>query len=131
ILKKGEIKFENDDNNNALWADLVRKTDTIRVYNVHLASIRFQKSDYEAIGQDPGPGLKRKAKVVEQQIFSRLREAYIKRVSQAKKVIEHVKTSPYKVLLCGDFNDTPVSYCYSQFSEVLSDAFAGAGSGWG
>jgi endonuclease/exonuclease/phosphatase family metal-dependent hydrolase len=130
ILDRGILNFENDKNNNALWVDLIRKTDTIRVYNIHLASIRFQKSDYEAIGQDPGPGQRKKLQT-EQRIIGRLRDAYVKRVSQTAEVIEHIKKSPYKVIVAGDFNDTPVSYCYSQFNSLLNDAFANAGSGWG
>ncbi|HLP11018.1 MAG TPA: endonuclease/exonuclease/phosphatase family protein [Flavobacteriales bacterium] len=130
VIASGEIKFENDPNNNAVWADLKRKTDTIRVYNVHLSSLRFQKSDYEAIGQEPGPGQKRRSSA-EQQILSRIKNAFIKRVSQTNTVLDHVKTSPYKNLVCGDFNDTPVSYCYGQFSSILNDAFASSGSGWG
>jgi endonuclease/exonuclease/phosphatase family metal-dependent hydrolase len=130
VLASGEIKFENDPNNNAVWADLKRKTDTIRVYNVHLSSLRFQKSDYEALGQEPGPGQKKRSST-EQQIFSRIKSAFIKRVSQTNTVLDHVKTSPYKTAVCGDFNDTPVSYCYGQFSTVLNDAFASTGCGWG
>lgn len=129
ILNSGEIKFENDDNNNALWVDLKRKTDTVRVYNVHLSSIRFQPQDYEAMGEDMSPGQKKSKE--EQRIYSRLKEAFVKRVTQTEKVLEHVKTSPYKTIVCGDFNDTPVSYCYAQFSKTLTDAFTVSGSGWG
>lgn len=129
ILNSGKIVFENDSNNNALWVDVKRQKDTIRIYNVHLSSIRFQKSDYEALGEDAGPG--RRNNTAEQQIFSRLSIAFKKRIAQTQKVLKHVKTSPYKVVLCGDFNDTPMSYCYSQFNEVLNDAFTQSGGGWG
>lgn len=131
IIEKGEIKFENDDNNNALWVDLKRKTDTLRVYNVHLSSIRFQAKDYEALGQEPGPGQKKKNNQLEQRIYGRLKEAFVKRVEQTEKVLAHIQQSPYKTLVCGDFNDTPVSYCYSRFSQYLTDAFTVSGRGWG
>lgn len=130
ILQKGEIKFENDNNNNALWVDIKRKTDTIRVYNVHLSSIRFQPQDYAALGEEAGPGQMKKTEL-EQRIFSRLKTAFIKRVQQTQKVLEHVKKSPYQTVVCGDFNDTPVSYCYAQFNQYLTDAFTVSGSGWG
>ncbi|HYG51774.1 MAG TPA: endonuclease/exonuclease/phosphatase family protein [Flavobacteriales bacterium] len=130
VIASGDIKFVNDPNNNAVWADLKRKTDTIRVYNVHLSSLRFQKGDYEAFGQEPGPGQKKKSSN-EQRIISRIYNAFLKRVPQTQAVLDHVKKSPYKTIVCGDFNDTPVSYCYGQFSAVLNDAFATAGSGWG
>ena len=42
-----------------------------------------------------------------------------------------IKNSPYPVVLCGDFNDTPVSYCYNVVSKSLEDSFIESGSGVG
>lgn len=33
------------------------------------------------------------------------------------------------LIICGDFNDTPVSYCYQQIRGALSDSWEEAG--WG
>jgi endonuclease/exonuclease/phosphatase (EEP) superfamily protein YafD len=33
--------------------------------------------------------------------------------------------------LCGDFNDTPVSYSYNQLTKNLGDSFTGSGRGLG
>ena len=60
-----------------------------------------------------------------------MRDAYVKRVSQIKTVAEFVKKSPYPVILTGDFNDTPVSYCYRQIANELDDTFVEAGKGFG
>ena len=30
-----------------------------------------------------------------------------------------MNTSPYPIILCGDFNDTPTSFTYKQLSEGL------------
>ncbi len=130
IIGKGEIKFESDANNNAMWIDVKRKSDTLRIYNVHLSSIRFQKSDYKYLGVNMGNGYS-KDKEKEQKILSRLSNAWIKRGEQAMKVIEHSKKSPFPFILCGDFNDTPVSYCYSLFAREMIDAFTESGSGIG
>jgi endonuclease/exonuclease/phosphatase family metal-dependent hydrolase len=32
-------------------------------------------------------------------------------------------------VLCGDFNDTPVSYSYAQFTSSMNDAFKTHGNG--
>lgn len=130
ILDQGKIEFPNDKNNNGMWVDVKRKTDTLRVFNVHLSSLRFQLPDYDYIGIEYGKGFAVK-KEKEQRILSRIEEAFKKRVVQTEIVLNEVKKSPYPVVLCGDFNDTPVSYCYSQFQDVLNDAFAGSGFGWG
>ena len=64
-------------------------------------------------------------------VFSKLRLAYVKRAEQARRVVEHIKTSPYPVIVCGDFNDTPMSYTYNQFNRFLKDAFRQSSSGIG
>lgn len=51
------------------------------------------------------------------------------RAFQARKVADHIKKSPYPVIVCGDFNDTPVSYAYRKVKGELKDAFVEAG--WG
>lgn len=135
IVGQGEIKFDNDDNNNVIFTDLKINDDTIRVYNAHLSSIRFQRGDYDFIG-DTSNSRKwiyphQKVSHENQQIIARLKNAFIKRAEQSAIVKTHVQQSPYPVILGGDFNDTPVSYCYSVFNEILTDAFIESGSGTG
>jgi len=57
--------------------------------------------------------------------------AYVKRASQIETVVKFVKSSPYPVILAGDFNDTPVSYSYRQIDNELDDTFVDAGKGFG
>ena len=123
MIARGDVIFEEQSNmdfNFCVFADIVANTDTFRVYNVHLQSIRLSEP---GTTQDLG-------------VFSKLtrgidkmRIAYHKRANQSRKVIEHMKSSPYPVLLCGDFNDTPISYTYHQFNKSLTDAFLS--SQWG
>jgi len=123
MIARGDVIFDNQgpqDFNFCIFADIVAKKDTFRVYNVHLQSIRLS---------EPG-------KKIDQGILSTLKlgirkmsTAYNKRADQARKVIEHMKSSPYPVVLCGDFNDTPISYTYHQFNKLLRDAFLS--SDWG
>jgi len=64
-------------------------------------------------------------------IFYKFKTAFQKRALQVNIVSEHIKDSPYPVIVCGDFNDTPVSYTYHQISKNLNDAFSETGSGIG
>ena len=130
IIKGGKIDFPNDANNNAIYTDIKIKEDTVRVYNVHLSSIRFQRADYAYLGDTTLPKTKG-GKDVEQKILSRIKNAFIKRVAQTQIVLKHVSNSPYPVIIAGDFNDTPVSYCYDQFTDALNDAFIVSGTGLG
>lgn len=130
ILNKGVIEFENDATNNAIFADVLNGNDTIRIYNAHLGSIRFQPADYNFIGGKGNPSYPN-TQHKEQKILSRLALGYKKRVPQAGTVLNHVQKSPYSTIVCADMNDTPISYAYGQFSQQLNDAFTISGNGIG
>jgi endonuclease/exonuclease/phosphatase family metal-dependent hydrolase len=118
------IQFENDRDNAALATDLRVGDDTIRVINAHLSSIRLDQQDYEAVRRGPDAGERAK-------LWRRLRTAWEKRALQAEKLAEFIQASPHPVIVCGDFNDTPVSYAMSKFRRYVVDAFATHGSGLG
>lgn len=124
IVGKGEIAFESDVNNFCIYTDIKKGEDTVRVYNAHLASIRFQKEDYQAI--DKGPDQKEARRLAD-----RLLGAYKRRASQVDVIAESIESSPYKAIMCGDFNDTPVSYAYRRMTRNLKDAFRGNYTGFG
>ncbi|MFN3342366.1 MAG: endonuclease/exonuclease/phosphatase family protein [Flavobacteriales bacterium] len=135
ILNRGKVKFPGDNHNGAIYADLSTGKDTLRIYNTHLSSIRFQRGDYEYIGDTANS--KRwlhpweKPKNAQQQILSRLKGAFIRRSEQSKILLEHIRQSPHRVILAGDFNDSPISWCYRQFASLLKDAFVESGNGIG
>lgn len=129
IVQRGEIPFESDDNNYCIYSDIDVNGDTIRVFNTHLSSIRFAHEDYTFISN-----LNRDRTEFERgskRIAQRLITAYQKRDNQIAKVKSNILRSPYPVVFCGDFNDTPISYAYSSVDEVLLDSFVESGSGLG
>ncbi len=104
--------------------------DTVRVYNCHLQSIRFGAEEYkflQNLGKDEDEQTVKRTR----NILSRLRIAFIKRATQADMIAKHIKKCPYPVIICGDFNDTPLSYTYKKITEGLVDAFRESGSGFG
>ena len=56
---------------------------------------------------------------------------YVQRAYQVDMLSEHIESSNYPVIVCGDFNDTPVSYTYRKLKSGLKDAFITAGTGLG
>lgn len=50
---------------------------------------------------------------------------------QAQLLAEAIASSPYPVIVCGDLNDTPISYAYRKLTGKLKDCFLEAGNGWG
>ena len=64
-------------------------------------------------------------------IINKIKTASVKRSKQVDAVANHIESSPYPVIICGDFNDPPSSYTYNRISGDLKDAFVESGSGFG
>ncbi|MFN3528855.1 MAG: endonuclease/exonuclease/phosphatase family protein [Bacteroidia bacterium] len=131
LINKTYISFESKHSVNAcIYADLVRKTDTLRIINVHLQTNRLQGEELaymrefrEKPDAEAGKGLLK--------IMAKIRDAARLRAHQADRVGELVQASPYPVILCGDFNDLPASYAYHRVRGPLQDTFVKKGRGTG
>jgi endonuclease/exonuclease/phosphatase family metal-dependent hydrolase len=131
IISKDIIPFNNPNGGNGCnYADIkLSNTKIIRVYNVHLESNSVSGiADY----------LTEKAEFDKKATWGKVltmlklvRRNARKRANQAEKIAQHIASSPYPVIVCGDFNDIPVSYTYNVMSENLTDAFKSRGSGFG
>lgn len=128
IIKKRSIGFQ-DSYNASIYSDIKFKEDTLRLFNNHLQSIKFNRDDYQFISNQSKFNQKEKLKAV-QDISNRLKRAFIKRSNQANLLSEKIEESPYPVIVCGDFNDTPVSYTYRKIKGELEDTFVNAGIGF-
>jgi endonuclease/exonuclease/phosphatase family metal-dependent hydrolase len=129
IVGRGVISF-NKTNNIAIYTDIAAFGDTIRIYNNHLQSVNFRSSNYRFIDSLRLRYDERQLRELHD-ISLKLKLAYIKRAQQAAKVAASISHSPHPVIVCGDFNDTPVSYTYHTMSRGLNDAFVHAGHGTG
>jgi endonuclease/exonuclease/phosphatase family metal-dependent hydrolase len=130
IIYEQAIHFQKEGGNIFIFSDIVIGKDTVRVYNTHLESIRFRLQDYKFI-ENLGSDVEQDELEGSLHIISRLKRAFILRAKQVDVLHHHIMQSPYPVVLCGDFNDTPSSYTYSMISEGLNDAFRESGSGLG
>jgi len=128
IVGSGKVGIGQNTGNMAVYADLLMGGDTVRLYNVHLQSIRFNRKDYEFIRQSDKNNEGRIAG--SKNLLKRIREAYVKRGMQADSIAEHMKTCPYPIIVAGDFNDVPLSYAYHALGKDLLDAFRERGSGF-
>ena len=130
IINKEKIEFKDEKSNHCMWSDIVFKKDTLRVFNAHLGSIRFNYSDYKIIGGKGYP-IWSYQKVPEQNIVDKLKIGFRNRSIQLKKLIPAIKDSPFKKIICCDLNDTPISYAYNEFDRLYVDAFTKSGFGIG
>lgn len=128
IVYMGEIRFPGT-SNFVMFSDIkISDRQTIRVYNCHLQSNSIDPEDYSVI-DSLGSGSKKKHIKEARRISYKLKNGFKMRAWQARELAEHIRKSPYPVIICGDFNDTPVSYTYRTVLGELKDAFVE--SGWG
>ncbi len=131
IVNTGKIVFNTRNNNICIYTDLLIDGDTVRVYNMHLQSVSLGYADMKTLDQlGKGEDLDDEVES-SKNILRRMKRAYIKRAHQAESIAEHMANCPYKIIVCGDFNDTPISYSYRIISDGLQDAFLESGSGLG
>lgn len=118
IIGNGYIDFPESENN-AIYADIKVYSDTLRIYNVHLESLRLIPST-TAISEEPS-----------KKLLKRLTASFSKQHSQAALLRQHMDATNYMKLLCADFNNSPFSKVYKDVKEDMEDSFDIAGSGYG
>jgi endonuclease/exonuclease/phosphatase family metal-dependent hydrolase len=128
IVGRGRVIYEENSTNFGLYTDVKIDDDTVRIYNVHLQSNHFQEKDYRFI-EDPDSGSNSQILQSAKAILRRLKGGAVKRAQQVQDLKLHMNSSPYPVILCGDFNDPPFSFAYHVLSEDLNDTFKECGNG--
>ena len=113
IIDQGTIFLSENRYNGSTFVDLAVHSDTIRIINIHLESLSlFRRSQRNAV-------------------FMALKNNILRKSEQVGKVIENLYASPYPVIVCGDFNETPTGFLYRQFDQILNNAFEQKGRGFG
>ena len=125
IFNQGDFKIPTA-GNNIIYADIKKGKDTIRVYNIHLQSIKISP-DVNEISEHVDAINKSKS----QQVFTRIRDAFKKQEQQAEILVKHKNRCPYPVIICGDMNNSPFSYVYRSIKSDLNDCFVESGNGFG
>src|SRR5690606_23703844 len=130
IEKQEAVHFKgNKSYNSCVYADITVRGKTIRVFNLHLQSISFQPEDYRYLSKvrdNLEPDMRSSRR-----IGGRLKRPFMERAGQAQTVAQLIRGSPYPVIICGDFNDTPMSYAYQTIRrEGLQSAYSQKVSGY-
>lgn len=118
IINSGSLEFPNTANN-AIFADVVKGKDTIRIYNIHLQSLKID-TNVEKLKQENTSHL-----------FNRVGSTFKMQQSQTELFLAHKKQCQYKMIITGDFNNTAYSYVYKSIRGDLNDTFIEAGNGFG
>lgn len=118
IVNSGNLQFENT-SNNAIFVDILKENDTIRIYNIHLQSIQINEKDVD-FDQERS-----------KRLLKRIANAFQVQQTQAEQLVEHSNKSPYKTIVTADLNNTAFSYVFRKIKGDKKDAFAERGSGLG
>ncbi|MDY3090248.1 MAG: endonuclease/exonuclease/phosphatase family protein [Porphyromonas sp.] len=128
-ISEGErIDIDSRANGAAAWTVDIEGRPT-KVINLHLESFRLPPSTGEEymklVAEGEGFALK-------DAMQSRLGPVFLQHNYQANRIHEYItKTGSERTIVCGDFNDTPVSYAVGKIGKGLTNAFTKAGNGLG
>ena len=127
INKQTVVNYPNDYNATFQYIDVLKNNDTIRIFNVHLQSLKFSRANLTYLDK---AGLYSDSNLTESKsIISKIKTGLVKRSVQANFIKDEIDHSPYPVIVCGDFNDVPNSYAYETIGNRLQNAFVEKGAG--
>lgn len=131
INKVDPIAYKSSYNGSVAYNLKIGKKDYLLINN-HFESNKITREDkvvYERI-----INMSKKDQIVSDTkgLISKFVEASSIRQKQAKTVANYIKNSklPY-IIICGDFNDSPLSYTNKLLEENLDNAFVKSGKGLG
>ncbi|MBR5039407.1 MAG: endonuclease/exonuclease/phosphatase family protein [Prevotella sp.] len=132
IINKEHIRLNSLNTCAAFYLKI--NEDTVIVVNCHLESNQLSLQDRENFEKIAEGGQDRKfAGKESKQLLEKLAEAAKIRAPQARKVAAYIREhSHYPMIVCGDFNDNPLSYARHTIAEGLTDCYVttGNGPGW-
>ena len=106
--------------------------DSLLIINNHLESNKLDdkdKNEYREMIKDPH---RQTVKEGSRHLLTKLSKAAAKR-SRQTDILCHLADSlqGHHIILCGDLNDTPISYTYQQLARRLSSVYRQSGRGFG
>lgn len=128
IISK-QIICKKENNGSGAFRMVLSPGDTVCVVNCHLESMHLtstERKHYEDLVHNPE---KAKDDANSRSILKKLMEHTVIRTQQTKETVAYIQSQPDKsVIVCGDLNDTPVSYTHRCFTRAgLQDAYTRAG----
>lgn len=118
IVNSGSLDFPKT-LNNAIFVDIVKQKDTIRVYGLHLQSSGIN-IDVDQLKKESSESL-----------FKQVGSTFKKQQDQVELFLKHKSNCTYKTIVTGDFNNTAYSYIYKEVKGDFIDTFKEAGNGFG
>ncbi len=111
------------------WVDLLIGKDTVRVYNNHLYTTQINSKDDKYLTSRAFVGDSLAENKVKN-MFERFTQSSAFRGDQVDSLSREIRSISHPVVVCGDFNDTPMSYTFQRMSSGLKDSFRECGFGY-
>ena len=131
IISTRRLKYESLYNGSAIY-ELKINEDTITIINNHLESNKLTYEDKAVYVDMIKSPQKEKISRGMRLLISKLAEANVIRAKQVQFLggqIDSLGKRP--IIVCGDFNDTPISYTHRIIAQDLNDAYVQSGNGLG
>lgn len=132
IADTGKFSLAREKGDNAeslIFADIVHKKDTLRIYTAHAQSFGFMQREYNDLSKiknDPDERID-----ASKNIFRKMRIGFERRGIQADFLRSKLEESVHPEIFCGDLNDVPNSYTYFSVRGDKKDAFISSSFGFG
>ena len=132
IIRRERIPYQSTGNGSMAWY-LKMGNDTLLVINNHLEGTHLSDEDRDNYKRLIKGDMKRDtARQESMLLLKKLGKAAAKRTPEAEAVHRYIEQhSQYPVIVCGDFNDNPISYSRRTIAQGLTDCFAASGRGIG
>lgn len=132
IIRKERLPIESR-SNGAIAYYLQVEEDTVIVINNHLESTHLTDNERQRYQEVLKGEVERDSAEAEMLVIMKKLASHMgSRAIQARIVNEFVESHrQYPIILCGDFNDTPISYTRQTVATHLTDCFVSAGCGLG
>lgn len=105
----------------------------LRIVNLHLHSMGLDDGDRELYMNITKNKIDSEEEIrkIKNTLYNKLCATFKFHAHEAQMVRGFLDRCPKNVILCGDFNDTPASYCYrTVLGDDMSDAFVDCGLGF-
>lgn len=103
---------------------------TLYVVNCHLNSFKITKEEIEYINDTKN--IVKDSEIYGKSLVAKLKNGYEIRTKTSDLLLRHLPDDKEPIVICGDFNDTPLSYTYSRMRfNGFKDAFITSSFGIG
>ena len=118
MINRGDV-VSSDKRKIAIYVDFVYKKDTLRLYNSHFKSYNINPLSFKP------------NKETFKNVLNKTKLVYKIQNDECSILIDHMKKSPYSLMLAIDLNNTSDSFVYKKINDLFFDSYVQTGFEFG